>query len=259
MENFKNEPINKISVVIICWNEEHNIGHCIHSCRKISNDIVVIDGFSNDKTVEIATSAGAKVHQKKWMGYGETKNYGIQLCNNDWILSIDADERLDEKAQNFLLRNKLNECEVYAFKRDNYIGDTIIRFGDWNPDVKIRIFQKSKASWDSELVHESLQFSERLKKIKLPGKLLHFSYNSIADLENKLDLYAKLSAKKLLEHKSSISIFHIYAKPVFRFIKSYIIKLGIFDGVLGYKIAVANSNAVKKRYLYLKEMLKNKT
>ena len=254
MLDSKPKSLTLISIVIICFNEEANIIPCIESCLALSNDIIVVDSHSTDNTIILAESLKAKVHLKKWEGYGQAKNYGAQLCKNEWVLSIDADERLTVETIDFLMNNKLESSRIYGINRINFIGSKKIRYGEWYPDFKPRLYNKLTAKWSESAVHERLLFDDNLKLTKVPGKLLHYSFSDKIELEKTLEKYAQLAAYELHTKGTRVSAYHLYLKPAFRFVRSYFLKLGFLDGASGWTIAMANAKAVKKRYLFLAEM-----
>lgn len=248
--------MQKISTIIITKNEASNIKSCIESCLSISDEIIVVDSHSSDNTVEIAASLGAIVYTKAWEGYGSAKNFGALKARNEWILSIDADERLDGLAQETIKSLSIDNTQTFALKRINFIGSQSVKYGEWNPDVKNRIYNKLQCQWSLDAVHESLILPINMKTHIIKGSLLHYSYTDIDDLAKRLDTYAQLAAKDLCEKKQPVHRLAIVVKPIARFVKSYLLKLGFLDGKTGWKIALLNARAVKKRYMYLKEMLK---
>ena len=244
----------KISSVSITKNEAQNIAACIDSCRQISDDIIIIDSHSTDATVEIAKQKGAQVQLIDWQGYGHAKNMGATHSTNDWILSIDADERLDNEMVETLKNIDLEKDHIYGFKRLNHVGNQAIKHGEWNPDIKFRLYYKDATSWNLSDVHEQLICGPWHKKTVIPGYLMHYSYRNAEDLVEKLDHYARLGARQMFDKTISPGVFAAL-KPTFRFLKSYYVKGGFLDGKLGYKIAKANADSVRKKYAYLKELL----
>lgn len=249
MPDTKNK-LNSLSVVIITHNEGSNIVDCINSCQEVSNDVIVIDSYSTDATIELSKKMGARVLQKPWEGYGQAKNYGAELCHNDWILSIDADERLDEKMIKTLLDIELQPHFVYAFKRLNHLGHQRIRFGAWNPDIKERLYHRKYASWSDHNVHEQLLYNNKIQRKLLQGSILHFSINTISDLERKLETYSKLKTGDIIYKKKVTFYPFLFLKAIFRFLKEYIFKLGLLDGKNGFQIAKANALSILKRGKY---------
>jgi (heptosyl)LPS beta-1,4-glucosyltransferase len=243
---------NNITAVIITYNEEERIQSCIKSVQKVTDEIIIVDHFSTDDTVFIAEKAGAKVIQRKWLGYGNAKNYGASAASRDWILSIDADEQLSEALIQEIKTIQLTKNKLYGFRRSNFIGDQKIRFGEWNPDIKYRLYHRKECTWDNSKVHEKLKYSAEVKKVILRNLLFHYSYKDVTDLQKRLEQYALLSAQEMEESNNSPGYLYFLLKAVFRFIKGYIFKLGLLDGKMGFKIAYLNALSVFKRWKYSK-------
>ncbi|MGZ5134101.1 MAG: glycosyltransferase family 2 protein, partial [Flavitalea sp.] len=144
-----------LSVVIITFNEENNIGRCIDSVKEVADEVIVLDSYSTDKTLEIATSKGAKIHQQKFAGYGEQKNDALKLATHDLVLTLDADEALDSILTREILHEKKSPIyDGYSMNRcTNYCGK-FIRHGSWYPDIKIRLFNKKMGKWSNARIHE---------------------------------------------------------------------------------------------------------
>src|SRR5574343_216918 len=170
-----------ISAVIITFNEEKNIERCIQSLRKVADEIIVSDSHSTDNTVKICQQLGAKVIVHEFIGYGATKNFANQQATHQWILSIDADEALDENliAELQQLKTHLDENLVYQVQRlNNYCGKWI-HHGGWYPDRKVRLFNKQQVKWNLAEVHETLETPKHISTQVLNGKLQHYSYISV--------------------------------------------------------------------------------
>ena len=175
----------KISATIITLNEERNIDRCIRSIKDVADEIIVLDAYSTDRTESICQEHGVVFEKREWEGYAASKNYLNSLANCDYILSIDADEALDDELRNAILDlKKLNDPEVYTVSRlTNYCGKWIKHSG-WYPDVKLRLFPKSGCSWEGEFVHEELVYPVNLTVQQLTGHLEHFSYYSFKGTEH---------------------------------------------------------------------------
>ena len=163
----------KISAVIISRNEVDRIGDCIQSLQALTDDIVVVDSGSTDGTQDKARDLGANVFEIGWNGYGANKNFGHTKTQNDWILSIDADESLSPKLVEEIQNTKLNSGNVYAIDRQNYYLGKKINHSGWSPDWVLRIFNKNEVKWNENLVHEKLVLSENVKVLRLKHKLIH--------------------------------------------------------------------------------------
>lgn len=243
---------HKLSSVIITFNEERNIGRCIDSLKAFSDEIIVLDSFSTDKTVEICKEKDVQIHQREWKGYSNAKNYLNQLAKNDFIFSVDADEAPDDELQKAILQEIENGLDgIYEVNRlTNYCGKWIKHSG-WYPDKKIRIFQKSKSEWTGEFVHEELEIKGNPKKRELPGHLLHYSYYNKKEHRERADKYSYLTAEKMFNQGKRASFIKPYLSAAGRFIAMYIIKAGFLDGKAGFDIAriSAASNIVKYQEL----------
>lgn len=242
----------KITATIITLNEERNIGRCIESIISVADEIIVLDSFSSDKTEEICQQYPVQFVQRKWEGYSESKNYLNSLANHSYILSVDADEALDEKLKANILSLKTNGLkDVYSVNRlTNYCGRWIKHSG-WYPDIKIRLFPKEGSNWNGAIVHEELEYPKNLKVIQLEGHLLHYSYYDFKDHRERADKYSKLTAFKMHQAGKKASVLKPYLSAIGRFVSMYIIKLGFLDGKMGFKIAQisAASNIYKYKEL----------
>ncbi|MFT5858199.1 MAG: glycosyltransferase involved in cell wall biosynthesis [Flavobacteriaceae bacterium] len=242
----------KITATIITLNEERNIERCIQSLRSVADEIIVLDSFSTDKTEEICRTAGIRFEQRKWGGYSESKNYLNALASHDYILSIDADEALDDElSEAFKAIKNDADPQVYSVNRlTNYCGKWI-RHSGWYPDVKTRLFPKEGSFWEGEFVHEELVHPTDLLTIQLKGHLAHYSYYSYKDHRARADKYSALTAQKMFHKGKKASALKPYVSAVGRFFAMYFIKAGFLDGKMGFKIAQisAQSNVFKYKEL----------
>lgn len=248
--------MSKISAVIITYNESANIARCISSLKNVVDEIIVSDSNSTDETKNIAEQLGAKVFVRAFEGYGANKNFANNQANNNWILSIDADEELDQNLANYILNIKpnLNETTVYECQRlNNYCG-TWIKHGGWYPDKKVRLFNKQHVKWNLAEVHEILEIPEHYNKQLLNGKLLHYSYTSVAGHLSKIEKYSTRGAEEAFKKGKKSSWAKLYLSPAFRFIRDYIFKLGFLDGKYGFIIAKLTAKEVYLKYRKLKQL-----
>lgn len=246
-----------ISAIILSKNEADRIGRCIISLRNIVDEVIVVDSGSTDDTITIAKSLGANVISTKWKGFGETKNFGNKLAQNDWILSIDSDEWLSEKLANEIKALRKTDKLIYSLNRSNIYQGKEIQHSGWSPDWVLRLFNKRAVSWNSNLVHEKLIIPNDFSVQKLNGKLMHDSYRSIEDHKAKTDKYAKLKAKSWISNGSSPSLLKRYFGSGFKAFHSYVIKAGFLDGKEGWMIAKMNAYLVKMQVEYY-DILKSK-
>ena len=243
---------HKLSATIITLNEERNIERCIDSLLPIADEVIVLDSFSTDRTEEICRAKGVRFEKREWEGYSNAKNYLNSLATHEYIFSVDADEAPDEKLQNAILDiKKKGFTGIYSVNRlTNYCGRWIKHSG-WYPDIKIRIFPKSKSKWEGEFVHEELAIDGNPEVKLLEGHLLHFSYYNYKEHRERADKYSRLTAQKLFSKGKRASFLKPYISGLGRFISMYLIKKGFLDGKMGFKIAQisAKSNVFKYKEL----------
>lgn len=238
-----------LSVVILTKNEQANIVDCITSARLLTEDIIIVDSGSNDATVELATQQGATIITSAWEGYGTCKNKGANKAKYDWILSIDADERLSTELVCSIRELHFESNCIYECKRENYLNNKKTRFGTSGYDKVARLYNRRNVSWDLSPVHEKLSGTFTKKKIK--GALIHCN-KTREDYAIQLIHYANLSAKKYFEQQKKATLVKRFLSPLFNSAKSYIFQLGFLDGKTGYTSAVliAYYTWLKYHYLY---------
>jgi glycosyltransferase involved in cell wall biosynthesis len=226
----------KISATIIAFNEERNIARVIESLR-CCDEILVLDSGSNDRTVEIATKLGARVVEASWHGYAAQKNIAAELAANDWILSLDADESLSEalEAEIWQIKKSGPKFDGYTVPRlAQYLGRWILHSG-WHPDRKVRLFDRRKARWVGDFVHESVTVDGQVGTLK--SNLLHFTCNSLSEHLRSMDRYTTLAAQEIVARQKNISLGLLLFDPPWTFFRTYIIKRGFLDGAEGLAIA----------------------
>jgi glycosyltransferase involved in cell wall biosynthesis len=250
----KNLPI---SIVIICKNEIYNIETTINAALQVTNDIVIVDTGSTDGTLDKLKSLPVNVINSEWLGFGNTKNIGIHHTRNNWILSIDADEVIDETLAVSISNIIFNNTDVvYNFKFLTYLGNTAVRFGEWRGDSHIRLFNKKIVHWNNAAVHEQLIIPSNITVENLNGYIHHKTSANVMAMRIKNENYAKLYAKNNYAIGKNPSTIKLFAAPTFNFIKNYIFKLGFLDGKTGWNIAIENARYTYKKYLYLQELNK---
>jgi glycosyltransferase involved in cell wall biosynthesis len=251
--------MQKISVVIICKDEEEEIGRTLQSLGGLTDDIVVLDNGSTDNTKNIVRDLGARLVEESWEGFGKTKNKATRFAKYDWILNLDADESIDAELKNSLLNLPLqNADEVFEIKFKNFFGDTYLRFGEWGRDRHIRLFNREKVNWNEAIVHEGLIFPPGVRIEKLKGFVLHYTVKNRAELAGKMLRYGLLNAEKYAREGKRSSWLRIYLAPVFTFLKNYIFRLGFLDGRAGFICATMSSYYTHVKYARLLELNKVK-
>ena len=250
--------INKLSVVIITYNEEKNIARCINSVNQIADEIIVVDSHSIDKTKEIAIALGAKVIEHSFEGHIQQKNFALQQANYSWVLSLDADEALSEKLKNKIQEIKNNPtADGYTMNRLTYYCGRWIKHTGWYPDKKLRLVRKELAQWGGINPHDRLELinSKNIKHIN--ADILHYSYYSLFDHLYQLDKFTQISANELYKAKIKPNFWHFFIKPVHKFLNHYIYKAGFLDGYEGFQISIISAYGVFLKYAKLREMYKN--
>lgn len=246
--------MEKLSIVIITFNEEKNIKACLEAVVGLSDDIIVVDSFSTDETRTICESySNVNFVLHKWEGYAKQKNFANSLVKNKFLLSLDADEVISPE-----LRSSIENTEsfnaAYEFSRlTNYCGSWVHHSG-WYPDAKIRIFPKEGSYWEGDFVHETLVIPDRLKVIRLIGDLHHYSYHRIEDHYNQIEKYSTLHAEKMMHAGKKADFLKQYISPSFKFFRTYFLQLGFLDGKAGYDIARISAKAVRLKYHKLKQL-----
>ncbi len=240
-----------VSVVIITRNEMANIEDCIISARLISHDIVVVDAQSNDNTGLIATNAGARVITVPWETYGKSRNTGAAACLNNWVLALDADERITHEFAYLTAGIKENSKKIiYGFSRKSFFAGKKIRFGTWGRDRVFRLYDRRYCCWDTTPVHEKLVAKGFAKK-QLACSIIHFPVRKEADFTEKITRYALLTAQKYLLQKRNSNWVKRLLGPVYVFVQSYFFFLGFLDGKEGLIIARQLARYTRLKYLHL--------
>ncbi|MDB5002616.1 MAG: glycosyltransferase [Mucilaginibacter sp.] len=247
-----------VSVIIITKNEADIIADCIAAAKMITDDIVIIDNYSTDETLNIALTEGCRVYQKNWDGYGTNKNKGIELAKYDWILSVDADEIADLELVMSLHSLKLNDpTMVYDIRFKSYFGKKLIRYGSWGRDHHIRLFNRILVKWAQSNVHETLILPDNAKMQRLDGYIHHYSVKDSTECNSKALYYARLSAEMYLSIGKKANAINLHISPLFGFIKGYILFGGFLDGKEGLQIARITYKNKWLKYHYLLRLENN--
>jgi len=249
--------MHSLSVVIITYNEEQNIRRCIESVEKVADEIIVLDSYSTDRTVEIARSLGAIVHSEKFKGYIGQKNYAMQLASHNYILSLDGDEALDSTLITSILEvKKTFTSRSYSINRCTSYCGHFIRHGLWYPDKKIRLFDRRIAQWGGLNPHDKIILQPGFKPQILAGDILHYSYNIPDDLIWQNNRLSSIAAASLYAAGHRSNWFKILFRPTWAFINGYFLRLGFLDGTDGFTIAINTSHQVFLKYSKLYRLQK---
>jgi len=247
----------KLSGVIITYNEEKNIARCIDSLREVVDEIVVVDSYSTDRTKEICSEKEVRFFEHKFEGHIEQKNYALTLCSHDYVLSLDADEALDDVLRQSILDLNSNfTSDAYTFNRlTNYCGQWIKHCG-WYPDKKLRIWNKNKGNWGGENPHDKVIMNSSASVKHLAGDLLHYSYYTREDHLRQIEFFTDISSKAAFENGKTSNFIKRTVKPPFKFLRDYILKAGFLDGYNGFIICWYSAYATYLKYEKLGKLQK---
>lgn len=241
-----------ISATIITLNEEQNISACLASLDFV-DEIIVLDSGSSDKTRDICSSHPKVrfVHQE-WLGYGGQKNRAAELAVNDWILNIDADERVSEQLRASIEQADFSSFSAARMARENYFGKQWIRHCGWYPDYTVRLYDRRICRFSERAVHESLEHDGRVAT--LAGNLRHFTYTDISDYLKRMDRYSTLAAEEMHKTGKSAGMSAIILKPLATFIKMYFIRKGFLEGRTGLILSALYAQYTFCKYAKLIEL-----
>lgn len=249
-----------ISVTIITLNEEKKIAAAIESVTW-ADEVIVVDSGSTDRTCEIAERLGAKVMHHAWLGYGQQKNFAQAQAAHDWILNLDADERvpkaLASEIQSLVSqsRENIDLPSLFFVPRKTYYLGKWVQHGGWYPNTIARFANRKFARWSEPSVHEELQLLNptegKLGRFKNP--LDHFAFDTIEDQVLTNLRYSRLGSQDLIQHGHAPSLFRLLLKPVGKFFETYLLKQGFRDGIKGLIISANAAHSVFLKYAYLFE------
>jgi glycosyltransferase involved in cell wall biosynthesis len=245
--------VSTLSVIIITKDEEKNIRFCLQSVMW-ADEIIVVDAGSQDRTVDIVKEFTQKIFSRPWDGYGAAKNYGLSQCSGEWVLWLDADERVTPELQKEILdRLSSVDNKVSALsmpRRANFLGRWINHCG-WYPGRITRVFRRSAGRFTEEKVHERLEVQG--ETIQLHSDLLHYTDPDLRYYFEKFNKYTSLAAEELVTHKKRFMLVQLTVNPVWVFIRMYIVRMGFLDGIPGLILCVLSANYVFTKYAKLWE------
>jgi glycosyltransferase involved in cell wall biosynthesis len=250
-------PNNTISVVIITYNEERNIMDCLESV-KWADEIVLVDSISQDRTVELCRKITDKIYRRPWPGFGPQKNFGIDHTTSEWILIVDADERVPAALRNEIIETVRQPGEKvgYHIPRRNFWYGKWIRWAGMYPDYQLRLFKKAAGRYNDVLVHENLILNGPTGYLKNP--LDHITERRLSDHMKKFMQYTTLAAEEKAKKRDEVSIFDLAFNHAATFIKSYLIRQGFRDGIHGFIVSVLAGMYTFVKYAKLWEMRESK-
>lgn len=244
-----------ISATIITLNEERNISDCLASLD-FADEIIVVDSGSSDKTEEICrANPKLRFFHHPWEGYGRQKNFAAGLASNDWILNIDADERVTPELRGSISGADAGGATAFRMARENYFGRQRIRHCGWYPDYTTRLYDRRRCSFSERIVHESLEYGS--PPGTLSGNLKHFTYGGIDDYLARMNRYSTLAADEVVKSGRVPGVAAIICKPFFTFFKMYIVKMGFLEGFQGFQLSILYSVYTFSKYAKARELLHN--
>lgn len=240
----------KISAIAITLNEAENIGPFMQSLW-FADEIIIVDSFSTDETLEIASqNERVKIHKREFDNFSAQKNFALSKATNDWVVFFDLDEKIaPELADEILETLKKPKAKGYFVKRDFYFMGKQIKYSGYQNDWVIRIFNKNYCQYNENLVHETLKVNGETAKLKIT--MPHYSYKTMDEYTEKLHRYSALQAEMLYAKKVRPTLYHFFFRPWYRFSHQFIIRLGILDGKEGFILAYLSAFSTFKRYVNL--------
>lgn len=226
-----------ISGLVITFNEEKMIGKCIEALFKVCDEVIIVDSLSKDRTVEIAKEKGAIVVSQPFLGDGPQRSHGLPFCKNEWILNLDADEFLDEDAEQFIVMQHYLEggYDAFSFRIKNFLADKLIDFAGWYPDHKVRFFNKKTAHPSESKVHQKI-IAQNEKKV--PVHILHYGWDSLDQIITKKNQYSSWHAQQLFDQGKRINAFKPILNGTVAFLRCYFFKKGVVNGLDGLTISM---------------------
>ena len=249
----KNIPV---SAIVPTYNEAENILEVIDNLN-FADEIIIIDSYSTDNTIELAKLKPVKVFQRKFDDFSSQKNFAFRQAQHDWIFVLDADERISSQLRLEIIEKLKNPDNFDGFwiPRQNYFLGNQVKYSGWQNDKVMRLFNKNKCRYNGKLVHEEVICQGKTGNLINPIK--HYTYKSYDDYIKKIYRYSELKALELYKKNIKPNLFYTVIKPAYRFIYHYFIMFGFLDGKIGWTIAKINAKGMRERYRKLKELYNN--
>lgn len=243
-----------VSAIVVCYNEEDNIGRCLNSLRWCE-EIVVVDSFSTDRTVEICRQFTNIIIQREWAGYRDQKAFAHSKATKDWVLMIDSDEEVTPALKNEILEELAvagTHCSGFLLPRLVFYLGRWWRRGGWYPDYDVRLFRRELATWGGTDPHEKIIVDGPVRRLRNP--LHHFSYRNIDDHIQRINRFTSISSRELRTQGEPWRLSDALLRPAFRFCRSYFLKRGFMEGFAGFHVAVTAAMYVFLKYAKLWEL-----
>jgi glycosyltransferase involved in cell wall biosynthesis len=242
-----------LSVIIVAKNESHNILECVQSCA-FADEILVLDSGSTDGTPELARQAGAKVIETDWPGYGPQQQRGIAWAQSEWVLSLDADERIGEDLRaEILAAISQPQADGYRLPRISTFCGQFIHHGGWRPDYTLRLVRTQLAGFTDHFLHAHMTVNGT--QADLQHSIIHYSYRDLRDVLDKLDRYSSGNAKDMLaKGHRPVGLRQALTHGIWAFVRTYIVRAGFLDGSAGWMLAIYNAECTYYKYLKYREL-----
>ncbi|MBN2125071.1 MAG: glycosyltransferase family 2 protein [Deltaproteobacteria bacterium] len=245
-----------ISVAVITKNEEDRLPDCLKSAG-FADEILVVDSGSTDSTLEVAESLGARTLLEPWRGFSAQKQFAVDRCLHDWVLILDADERIPPGTAQTIdeeISGGAPGIAAFSFRRKNYLHGRWIRHCGWWPDPVVRLVDRRKGKFDGRVVHERWVSEGRVKGLTVP--IEHLSFRNYSELVDKMERYSNLAARDLFEKGASVNALTPIGHGLGMFIKTYFLECGFMDGFDGFTIATMNAGGSFLKYAKLRELIR---
>lgn len=237
----------RLSAIIITRNEARNIAECLDALR-FCDERIVVDSGSTDATVEIAARHGARVVEHAWCGYGPQKNFALSLAQGDWVLSVDADERVSgELADAIVVAVQSPQFDAYEFPRRSSFCGRPMRHSGWYPDYVLRLFRRGVARFNDVMVHERVIYDGKVGRLSAP--LIHHPVLRLEDALSRVDRYSTASAEAIVASGRQVFFMTGIGHGLASFFRAYVLRAGFLDGAEGFLLAVANAEGSYYRYM----------
>ena len=244
--------MEKISVAIITKDEERNIRDCLESVRW-ADEVVVVDNGSTDDTLKICEEYRARVYQEEWKGYSGQKNSAIEKARNEWVLSLDADERVGpDLREEIAALDGNSSVDGYFIARKNFFLGRWVKHCGWSPDFNLRLFRKSRGQFPERAVHERVELRGRTANLRNP--LIHETYRSLSEFFQRMDRYSTLAAGEMYREGRKYHFHALLFRPPFTFLQMYFLRAGFLEGYFGFLLSILYSFYNFAKYSKLKEL-----
>jgi len=246
-----------LSVVIITYNEERNLARCLRSVEGLADEIVILDSFSSDRTLDIAREFGAIIYQQQFNGYVAQKNHALRMATHDRILSLDADESLSpELYESIRAEKKAFRFDTYKMNRCAFYCGRFIFHGSWYPEPKVRLFDRRGLAWGGLDPHDRIIVPATTATGHLKGDILHYICDTLEEHKNRSINFSNIAARSLFSAGKKTNWLKIIGSPAWFFLVDYIFKAGFMDGWRGWKIATIQTRYHFEKYRKLMRLWK---